>query len=310
MKSFINDYDSITGKECEKKYFVKIKKLFDLIIKENIPLKCYLMQDKSRFYKKYYYFQYQILTNYPIYPGLIRNIINLIFNIKLSSMSGHLEVSLKKLSYKYTKKKNETEENKENEEIDNEENKKEKFNLTKKLNNSNPILFTIYNNSTGKEGLRLCVCGNCYLCKNREKKQNKFDVIIKYLNNLNLDPKENELPYTQLLFNKRKKKNSPYNINGYKCSFCNTDKLYLTKIFCDHFTGIDHLCHFYMCNNCYQKFYEIDDYSEKEEICPNCGKFYVNFSQIAELLKYINFLNESEKKKYFNDDTIDMNQNE
>ena len=79
-------------------------------------------------------------------------------------------------------------------------------------------------------------------------------------------------------------------INGYKCSFCNTDKLYLTKIFCDHFTGIDHLCHFYMCNNCYQKFYEIDDYSEKEEICPNCGKFYVNFSQIVEILNYINYL--------------------
>ena len=318
MKNFIDDYDSISAKECEKKYFVTIKKLFGLIIKEDIPLKCYLMQDKSRFYKKYYYFQYQVLTNYTIYPGLIRNIINLIFNIKLSSMSGHLEVSLKQLSYKYKnlKKKKETEENKENEEIDNEENKKEKsknkekFNLTKYLNNSHPILFTIYNNSTGKEGLRLCACGNCYICKNREKKQNKFDVIIKYLNNLNLDPKENELPYTQLLFNKRKKKNSPNNINGYKCSFCNTDKLYLTKIFCDHFTGIDHLCVFYMCNNCYQKFYEIDDYSEKEEICPNCGKFYVNFSQIAELLNYLNYLNECEKNKYFNDDTIDMNENE
>ena len=52
-----------------------------------------------------------------------------------------------------------------------------------------------------------------------------------------------------------------------------------------------------MCNNCYQKFYEIDDYSEKEEICPNCGKFYVNFSQIAELLNYLNYLNECEKNK-------------
>ena len=90
MKNYIDDYDLISGKDYEKKYFVTIKKLFDLIIKENIPLKCYFMQDKSRIYKKYYYFQYQILTNYTIYPGLIRNIINLIFNIKLSSMSGHL----------------------------------------------------------------------------------------------------------------------------------------------------------------------------------------------------------------------------
>ena len=65
-----------------------------------------------------------------------------------------------------------------------------------------------------------------------------------------------------------------------------------------------------MSNNCYQKFYEIDDYSEKEEICPNCGKFYVNFSQITEILNYINYLNECEKNKYFNDDTIDMNENE
>ena len=51
MKNYIDDYDLITGKDYEKKYFVTIKKLFDLIIKENIPLKCYLMQDKLRFFK-------------------------------------------------------------------------------------------------------------------------------------------------------------------------------------------------------------------------------------------------------------------
>ena len=131
--------------------------------------------------------------------------------------------------------------------------------------------------------MRYCICGNCYICKN--KNDFKFDNINDYLNKLNLKENERDFEYTQLLYSERKKKNSPNNIDNITCSFCNC-KSHLTKIFCDHYYGLDHLCIFYMCGECCDDFYN-KDYKKTKELCPNCYKYSVNFSYISSIEEYM-----------------------
>ena len=270
------------------KYYEIIKGLFQLIIDKELEINCKMIKDNSKFYKKYYFIQFQAFINYKMCSNIIRYIIIFLFNIRLSSTSGHLQVSISNLQYIFKNLKD------------------DKFNstdkkiieLTKNLNNYEPIIFPIYNILGGNYGLRYCICGNCFICKNK-KDGFPFDNLINYLNKLNLpineNNKDNEYEYTQLLYSERKKKNSPNNIDNITCSFCNNNKSELTKIFCDHFQGIDHLCIFYMCGNCFEEFYN-KDYTKTNELCPNCYKYIVNFSYITSIENYMKYIKSNQDK--------------
>ena len=275
MQFFVkNDhYFSNVDYDIDSNYYEKIKDLFQLIIDKKLEINCKIIHKNCRFYKKYYFIQFQSFIVYKICSKIIRYIIVILFNIRLSAYSGHLQVSISNLKYIFKNLKDDK---------FNDPTKKE-LNLTKILNNNKPIIFPIYNILGGNYGLRYCICGNCYICKN--KNDFPFDNIIDYLNKLNLKENERDFEYTQLLYSERKKKNSPNNIDNITCSFCNC-KSHLTKIFCDHYYGLDHLCIFYMCGECCDDFYN-KDYEMTEELCPNCHKYYVNFSYISSIEEYM-----------------------
>jgi hypothetical protein len=285
MQFFVkNDhYFSNVDYDIDSNYYEKIKDLFQLIIDKKLEINCKMIKDNSKFYKKYYFIQFQAFIVYKICSNIIRYIIVILFNIRLSAYSGHLQVSISNLKYIFKNLKDDK---------FNDPTKKE-LNLTKILNNNKPIIFPIYNILGGNYGLRYCICGNCYICKN--KNDFPFDNIIDYLNKLNLKENERDFEYTQLLYSERKKKNSPNNIDNITCSFCNNNKSELTKIFCDHFQGIDHLCIFYMCGNCFEEFYN-KDYTKTNELCPNCYKYIVNFSYITSIENYMKYIKSNQDK--------------
>ena len=290
MEFFIKNenYFNNIDYDIDSKYYETIKDLFQLIIDKKLEINCKMIKDNSKFYKKYYFIQFQAFIVYKICSNIIRYIIVILFNIRLSSRSGHLQVSIRNLEYIFTNLKDKT---------FNDENKKQ-LELTKFLNNGEPIIFPIYNILGGNYGLRHCICGNCFICKTK-KNGFPFDDLINYLNKLNVPKKENEneneFEYTQLLYSERKKKNSPKNIDNITCSFCNSNKSELTKIFCDHFQGIDHLCIFYMCGKCFEEFYN-KDYKNTNELCPNCNKYIVNFSYITSIENYMKYIKSNKEE--------------
>ena len=140
------------------------------------------------------------------------------------------------------------------------------------------ICFLI-NNTLGNYSITYCSCGDCMNCKNRNKPK-PFDKLLIYLK------KENNIRdnifYTQLWYGKY---NKYRNESNYKCSFCKEfykKKLNIVKLFCNPDLDPDHSCLFWICRDCYYNKCKI----KLNELCPNCKKFTINFTQTMRIFKY------------------------
>ena len=187
------------------------------------------------------------------------NILNItiIFKVKIEMAirSGNAKINISKLSIDYQDKKQEIV-------------MKPNFNCL------------IINNKLGNYSITYCTCGDCMNCKNR-KEPKPFDDILLYLRNKNNISKK--VDFTGLWFGKY---NRYRNESGYKCSFC-TDfyqkKLNIVKLFCNPDFDPDHTCQFWICRDCYKNKKKI----KRNELCPNCGKFIINFSQLSRIYRYL-----------------------
>ena len=136
----------------------------------------------------------------------------------------------------------------------------------------------LINNTLGNYSITYCSCGDCMNCKNRSKPK-PFDELIQYFKENNSI--KNKIFYTQLFYGKY---NKYRNESNYKCSFCKEfyqKKLNIVKLFCIPKFYPDHSCLFWICRDCYYKKRE----KKSHELCPNCGKFYINFTKIIGLFK-------------------------
>ena len=137
----------------------------------------------------------------------------------------------------------------------------------------------LINNKLGNYSITYCECGNCMNCKNKEEPK-PFDDILYYLRKKNKI--EEKIDFTGLWFGKF---NRYRNESGYKCSFCRdffSKKLNIVKLFCNPDFDSDHTCQFWICRDCFKA-------KRKEnihEICPNCGKFTITFSQLNSIYRY------------------------
>lgn len=140
----------------------------------------------------------------------------------------------------------------------------------------------LINNILGNYGITYCTCGDCMKCMNR-KEPKPFDKLLNYLKKKN--EIESQIPFTRLWFGKY---NKYRNESNYKCSFCKEfyeKKLNIVKLFCNPDFDPDHSCIFWICKDCYfnKKKNNMDN---MEELCPNCGKFYINFTQLYRIFRY------------------------
>ena len=183
--------------------------------------------------------------------------ITIIFKVKIEMAirSGNAKINISKLSIDYQDKKQEIV-------------MKPNFNCL------------IINNKLGNYSITYCTCGDCMNCKNR-KEPKPFDDILLYLRNKNNISKK--VDFTGLWFGKY---NRYRNESGYKCSFC-TDfyqkKLNIVKLFCNPDFDSDHRCQFWICRDCYQNKKRI----KRNELCPNCQKFIINFWQLNRIYRYL-----------------------
>ena len=156
----------------------------------------------------------------------------------------------------------------------------------------------LINNNLGNYSVTYCTCGKCMNCKNRNEPK-PFDDVLLYLKEKN-GISNNYLEYTVLWFGKY---NKYRNESGYKCSFCQdfySKKLNIVKLFCNPNIDPDHTCIFWICRDCYNK--KMNDYYYnyyKDDICPNCGKFKINFSKLRSIYYYLkrkNYILDIQKK--------------
>ena len=137
---------------------------------------------------------------------------------------------------------------------------------------------TIINSFIGKRGITFCTCENCARCENRKKLP--FDDLLFYLKEKN--GINNKLKFTFLYF---KGYNSYKNDSNYKCSFCKdfyAKKLNIVRLFCNPEIDPEHTCQFWICKDCYRHKFNYGT----EEICPNCGKFKINFAKLKSYSKW------------------------
>ena len=153
-------------------------------------------------------------------------------------------------------------------------------NNTQKIIMNPNLTILLINNNLGNYSVTYCTCKDCMNCKNRKEKK-PFDDILFYLKKKN---KINEEPqYTQLFYGKF---NRYRNESGYKCSFCKdfyNRKENIVKLFCNPDYDSDHTCIFWTCKKCYFE----NKKNKKDEVCPNCGKFLVNFSKLKRIFAYL-----------------------
>ena len=148
------------------------------------------------------------------------------------------------------------------------------------------ITFLLVNNKLGNYSVTYCTCGDCMNCKNM-KEEKPFDDVLSYLKKKNKIDKK--LQFTQLYFGKF---NKYRNESGFKCSFCKdfyNKQSNIVKLFCN--PDYDHTCQFWTCENCYYK----NKGNKKNEKCPNCGKFMINFSKLLRIFTYLRW----KKTHYF-----------
>ena len=140
----------------------------------------------------------------------------------------------------------------------------------------------LINNILGNYGITYCTCGDCMKCKNR-KEPKPFDKLLNYLKKKN--GISDQIPFTPLWFGKY---NKYRNESDYKCSFCKefyAKKLNIVKLFCNPDFDPDHSCIFWICKDCYFNKKK-NNKDNEEELCPNCGKFYINFTQLYRIFRY------------------------
>ena len=138
----------------------------------------------------------------------------------------------------------------------------------------------IINSIIGKRGITYCTCEKCDRCKNRYNFP--FDDLLNYLKKQN--SMKNDLKFTDLYF---KGSNSYKNNSNYKCSFCidfYAKKSNIVRLFCNEAIDPEHTCQFWICKDCFFKKIRY----RSIEICPNCKKFKINFSNLKSYYKWMN----------------------
>ena len=153
-------------------------------------------------------------------------------------------------------------------------------NNTQKIKMNPNIAILLINNNLGNYSVTYCTCGDCMNCKNRKEKK-PFDDLLFYLKKKNKI--KEDLLYTQLFYGKF---NRYRNESGYKCSFCKdfyNRKSNIVKLFCNPDYDSDHTCQFWTCRQCYLN----NKSKKKDELCPNCGKFLINFSKLIRIYVYL-----------------------
>ena len=138
----------------------------------------------------------------------------------------------------------------------------------------------IINSIIGKRGITYCTCEKCDRCKNRYNFP--FDDLLNYLKKQN--SMKNDLKFTDLYF---KGSNSYKNNSNYKCSFCidfYAKKSNIVRLFYNEAIDPEHTCQFWICKDCFFKKIRY----RSIEICPNCKKFKINFSNLKSYYKWMN----------------------
>ena len=255
-----DNYDKIESDDDENEK--EIKYLLDLIkeiLSEDKNSNCeisFVFGNKEKtFTDREFIINLYILHKIKKFHNLLN--ITIIFKVKIEMAirSGNAKINISKLSIDYQDKKQEIV-------------MKPNFNCL------------IINNKLGNYSITYCTCGDCMNCKNR-KEPKPFDDILLYLRNKNNISKK--VDFTGLWFGKY---NRYRNESGYKCSFC-TDfyqkKLNIVKLFCNPDFDPDHTCQFWICRDCYKNKKRI----KRNELCPNCGKFIINFSQLSRIYRYL-----------------------
>ena len=147
---------------------------------------------------------------------------------------------------------------------------------------------SLINNILGNYGITYCTCGDCMKCNNR-KKPKPFDDLLGYLKETNSIT--NRKDFTGLWFGKF---NRYRNESGYKCSFCKEfyqKKLNIVRLFCNSDIDPDHSCQFWICLDCYKKKCK----NNYNELCPNCGNFFITFSKLRRIFRYYRWKAKQEK---------------
>ena len=261
-----------------------IKKKFSPHSKNDIEIKIiknnYDVNDNN--IHNYYYFistniRYNIKSNIETKKNLLLVTVKFELKIFISVRSGDTQIIFDKIIFIY-------------EDINKE---KIKIDIIKKYNfKEGNLIFHLYNNILGINGLCYCIC-NCSYCNYCEERKNyeninksifPFDDFILYLNNVNNIYKEKDETYIYY-------KNKPFNIwndNGYKCSFCKTfkhnKKNKLWKYIFNNEFDPDHSCYFFICNDCVFNNKELNE--DKKILCPNCKKFFINFYNAEKIIDY------------------------
>lgn len=258
-------YDKIIEDEDEEENTNEINhlhKLIDQIILEHKENNCKINIIYRNKEKKSNQFNF-ILHLYVVHEiskfhGLLNLEITFKVKMEMSIRSGNVKITFSKCTINY-------------------ENKKQEIIMRPEFT------CLLINNKLGNYSITYCNCNSdkCVKCKNRMSEPKPFDDVLYYLRKKNKI--NDKIEFTDLWFGKY---NKYRNDAGYNCSFCREfyqKKLNIVKLFCNPDFDQDHTCQFWICRDCY--FYK----SKKKynEICPNCGKFYVNFSRLGNIFRYL-----------------------
>ena len=252
------------------KYKTWLLKLISFILTNKISLKVELKYLKQQ--SQYYQFNLIAFGTHYIIPSILKVGITLDFNITMSLRSGNLIVHCIKSKLMYQNG---------NEIFNN------ALNINKFLNvkDNDECEWLFFNNNLGKDGRCMCICDrkDCYYCTNKNDIE-PFEEMRTHINGqcASDDYNTKSYSYTQA-WTFSNKRNSLDNNCNYKCSFCREQKGKLMRIFFHREKDADHSCYFFMCDACVDDYRNAD--GDKVELCPNCGKFWVNFTKI----NYIKF---------------------
>ena len=256
------NYDIIIDEEDEDKEDLnKLLNLIDQILleKQNCQLDIILGEKEKVFNNKEFIINLYVAHKILKFNDLLE--IQIVFKakIEMSIRSGNAKLYIPKLSILYQKK-------------------KQKIIMNPNFN------CLLINNYLGNYGIAYCNCNYCEKCKNRKEKKNSFpfDDLLIYLKEANAKNIPNKIEFTGLYYGKF---NKYRNESGYKCSFCREfyeKKLNIVKLFCNPDSDSDHTCQFWICRDCYYGKCR----RRGNEICPNCGKFYINLSRLISIRRY------------------------
>ena len=237
--------------------FINILKKFIENEKKNYKMKISMDEENSSFNDKFFIIYLNDKHKINMCNDLLKMKIKIKIKINMAISNGNIQIKFYSMQINYNHK---------NQELKLEPNLK----------------CTIINSNIGKRGMTYCTCENCDRCKN--KHIFPFDDLLFYLKEQNKI--KEELKFTDLYF---KGCNSYKNDSNYKCSFCQdfyAKKSNIVRLFCNEEIDPEHTCQFWICRNCYNNINKYRDKNRDIEPCPNCGKFFVNFSCLKSLTKW------------------------